>query len=217
MDGIHDMGGMHGFGAVPYRPDAVGISERWERDVHAMVVAIRNQGVANVHEFRHGIERMAPAGYLASGYYERWMASVETLLVDKGVLAPGEVDARLAAGATVPPDDPGRTAELVAAMKARPRPPVPALAPRFAVGDRVRAKNLHPPGHTRTPRYVRAKVGTVAVALGVQESADAFAAGDETAYEHVYAVGFPGAELWGPDAEAAAVHVDLYERDLEPA
>ena len=217
MDGIHDLGGMHGFGPISYVPEAPGIHDAWERDVHAMVVAVLGQGTCNVHEFRHAIERMAPAAYLAASYYERWMASVETLLTEKGVLAAGAVDARLAAGASPSPADPGRTDELVAAMKARPRRPAPALPPRFGVGDRVRAKNLHPPGHIRLPRYVRGRVGAVAVALGVQESAGAHASGDETAYEHVYAVGFDGTELWGPDAEAARVHVDLYESCLEPA
>ena len=88
MDGVHDLGGTHGFGAVPYRPDDVGIHEVWERDVHAVVVALLGQGVANVHEFRHGIERMAPARYLASGYYERWMASSKRSSSTRGCSSP---------------------------------------------------------------------------------------------------------------------------------
>ena len=68
----------------------------WERLTNALVGVLRHRGVINVDELRRGIEAMAPEEYEACGYYERWAASLETLLVEKGVLTPAEIDARAA-------------------------------------------------------------------------------------------------------------------------
>src|SRR5512143_1886927 len=157
MDGIHDLGGMHGFGGVTVEPDEPVFHAAWQRRVLGMVYQVVGFGWSNIDAFRHGIERMAPVTYLSAGYYGRWLASLETVLVDAGVLAPGELDARL---------------------EGRPAPPAPAPAaglphpidgfvrmvdhaPRYVVGQAVRTGNLHPAGHTRLPRYVRGKCGAV--------------------------------------------------------
>jgi nitrile hydratase len=210
MDGIHDLGGMHGFGRVTVEPDEPVFHARWHGRVLGMVYQIVGFGWANIDAFRHGIERMDPVAYLTAGYYGRWLASLETILADDGVLAPGAVDAVLA-GEPVPASrggaDPRPTAGFVRPVD---------RAPRHAVGATVRACNVHPPGHTRLPRYVRGKRGVVhrVHAAFVFPDANAHGAGENPQY--LYTVRFDGAELWGRDAEpAAAVHVDLFEPYLE--
>lgn len=95
MNGIHDLGGMHGFG--PINPDAneVRFSEDWQRRVFGMFISVSAAGYFNVDEFRHGIERMDPVHYLSSSYYEHWLYSLETLLHEKGVVTKGDLRARV--------------------------------------------------------------------------------------------------------------------------
>jgi nitrile hydratase len=98
------------------------------------------------------------------------------------------------------------------------RMPEVEVAPGFRVGDRVRAKNMHPSGHTRLPRYARGKLGTIHADHGVFSFADSNARGDGPAPQHLYTVMFAARELWGPDAPAAdKLHLDLWEAYLEPA
>jgi nitrile hydratase len=98
---------------------------------------------------------------------------------------------------------------------ARRDDPVP---PGFAAGDRVVARNLHPAGHTRLPRYVRGHRGVIARDHGVFVFPDTHALGLGEAPQHVYSVRFEGRELWGPDAPAPdAVYVDLWEAYLDRA
>ena len=96
MNGIHDLGGMHGIGPVNPEPDEPVFHEDWERHMFAVMIATFAGGQFNVDEFRHAIERMDPAHYLESSYYEHWLHAVETLLVEKGVLTREELDARKA-------------------------------------------------------------------------------------------------------------------------
>jgi nitrile hydratase beta subunit len=96
MNGIHDLGGMHGLGPIRPDPDDPVFHEDWERRVFGLMIATFAGGNFNVDEFRHAIERMDPAHYLESSYYEHWLASIETLLVERGVLTREELDARKA-------------------------------------------------------------------------------------------------------------------------
>jgi hypothetical protein len=68
----------------------------WELLTDALVGALSREGLMNVDEMRRGIESMPPDEYERVSYYERWLYSAEAILVEKGVLAPGELDARLA-------------------------------------------------------------------------------------------------------------------------
>lgn len=63
----------------------------------SLVGTLGQSGVMNVDELCWGIESMPPRAYETASYYERWLYSVETILTEKGVLAPGELDARLKA------------------------------------------------------------------------------------------------------------------------
>jgi nitrile hydratase len=89
--------------------------------------------------------------------------------------------------------------------------------PRFAVGDRVRAADLHPSGHTRLPRYVRGRSGTVRREQPAALLPDTHAHFQGENPQHVYSVEFASSELWGDDAEAFVLNIDLYESYLETA
>jgi nitrile hydratase len=214
MNGIHDMGGMHGFGPVVVEADEPVFHATWQQRVLGMVYQVVGFGWVNIDAFRHGIERMDPVAYLDDGYYGRWLSSLERVLRDANVLAAGELDARIAGqpapAPTVPRHGlPHPTAGFVRTV---------AATPRFATGDAVRARNVHVAGHTRLPRYVRGKrgVGQRVHPAFVFPDTNAHGAGERPQY--LYTVRFATDELWGPDAEPGTVlHVDLFEPYLEPA
>jgi len=92
MNGVHDMGGMHGFG--PVERDEATFHGQWEKRVHALNALVRAAGIRNIDEGRHAIERMAPDAYLRSSYYERWLAALEALLTERGLVTTAELDVR---------------------------------------------------------------------------------------------------------------------------
>ena len=215
MNGVHDMGGMDGFGpVVPEKNEPVFHAE-WERRMFGLVLPLVRATQSAFDEFRHAIERMPPAQYLASSYYERWLAAAETLLVERGVVTREELltneDASI---------DPALIANAVPARgptpvkNKSPKKPPPA---RFVKGDRVRGRNLNPSGHTRLPRYVRGKSGVVARDWGVFVYPDTIAHRAGTKPQHCYSVAFDACELWGKSANTRErVYIDLWEDYLEP-
>ncbi len=222
MNGVHDMGGMDGFGPVVREAKEPVFHADWERRLFALVSAAMGAAQINIDEFRHAIERIPPAQYLASSYYERWLAAAETLLVERGVItreeliakhdgSPETVRAQIATGVrTVGPDP----------IKDKPGAKSPRA--RFARGDKVRARNLNPSGHTRLPRYVRGKRGVIARDWGVFVFPDTNAHHAGTKAQHCYSVGFEARELWGKSADGRErnlrerVLIDLWEDYLEP-
>jgi nitrile hydratase beta subunit len=218
MDGIHDMGGMQGFGRVSALTDEPAFGEPWEGRAFSLgLLAIRASGT-NLHAFRHAIERVPPADYLA-GYYSRWLEGAERLLTDSGILAAGAVDARARKLSGADVAEPGA-----------PEPHKPQMASGgpgnlrqveagslFKPGDRVRVRDIHPSGHTRLPGYVRGHTGTVAIVQPAAVLPDTAAHFRGENPQHVYAVEFDSADLWGPDSEPFRVSVDLFESYLEEA
>jgi nitrile hydratase len=164
----------------------------------AAIVATRASG----GEFRHSIERMEPAQYLSSGYYEHWLTGAATMAFEHGLVAR---------------DDLGDGFPL--SRPARPSCIGPSGAPAFSVGARVRVRAWHPTGHTRCPRYVQGRVGTVVRVDGTSNVPDVEAHSPERIAEPTYSVRFDPAELWGEGAEpgATSFHVDLWHRYLEEA
>jgi nitrile hydratase subunit beta len=226
MNGIHDLGGMDGFGPVVPERDEPVFHEQWERDVFATTLATMGP-VYNLDEFRHAIERMGNLHYLQGSYYEHWLASLETILTEKGVISRAELDARVAQlkedPASVPGPQPRGDDQLAPAIAAAIRSGAStqravAHPARFAVGDRVVARVTTPRGHTRLPRYVRGKVGTVEIVHGafVLPDTNAHLRGEEP--EYVYAVRFDANEVWGDRSAGgrSSVYVDLWESYLEP-
>ena len=92
MSRINDVGGMAGFPAIAEEPDEPPFHADWEAHVFALNGALIKRGVYNLDEFRDAIERMPPEEYLAASYYERWFTAITTLLVEKGVAVPDELD-----------------------------------------------------------------------------------------------------------------------------
>jgi len=220
MNGVHDMGGMHGFGPVTPEKDEPVFHARWEARVWALRRLMGGWRRWNIDAGRHSIERIAPADYLRSSYYERWFRSLVTLITESGLVTPQE----LASGRPDPGTKkaaPPITAAALPEMnlKGRPSDRPSNAAPRFAVGDLVRAKDLNPTGHTRLPRYVRGRVGTIELLHGAHVFPDSNAHFQGEQAHALYTVRFTAPELWGDAAvnPADAVCVDLWESYLEGA
>jgi nitrile hydratase subunit beta len=222
MNGGHDLGGMHGLGPIDPEPEADEpvFHHAWEKRVFALNLAAGALGQWTIDMGRHARERQHPADYLRHTYYENWLAGLEKLVVERGLVSAEELAAGKASG---PAGDALRARVLQAAnvgrvmAKGSPVDIAVDVPPRFAVGDRVRAINRNPSGHTREPRYVRGRTGVVRERYGAHVFPDRSAAGERVG-GHLYSVRFEAGELWGePAAPASAVYVDLWEDYLEPA
>jgi len=204
MDGMHDLGGRQGFGPVRHAPGAPAFHAAWEKRVNALYSLAVRLGYFNMDEYRHAIERMEPRHYLSASYYERSLTSLATLLVEKGVLSRDELE-RLAEGVFP-----------LALPSAQGRGNV-AGRERYAPGDRVRVRTDLVPGHVRMPGYIRGRSGVVVAESPAYPFPDAHAHGIEAADEPTYDVRFASAELWPGGADAAFVHVGVFQSYLERA
>ena len=218
MNGVHDMGGMHGMGPIEYEPDEPVFHHRWEARIYALTRAAGAWRKWNIDAGRHGIERIPAADYLRMSYYERWAVRLIDMLIRSGLVTREEIAAGRpdpGAGKRTPP----LTAEMVPDMVARRGKydrDIPAVA-RFKPGDRVRTRNINPIGHTRLPRYARAKTGEIARDHGVFVFPDTNAHFQGEHPQHLYSVRFEARELWGADAPPRdSVFIDLWENYLEP-
>jgi len=223
MNSVHDMGGMQGFGPVLPEADEPLFHADWEARALAITLAMGACGQWNIDLSRSARESLPPPVYLNSSYYEIWLRGLERLMLDRGLVAADE----LQGGQMLqPPKSMARMlpGDSVDAMLAAGSPASrPAGSPaRFAAGDRVRARNLHPAGHTRLPRYVRGHTGTVQRVHGAHIFPDRHISHllppfDQTP-EWLYTVVFDGTELWGAAADPTLqVSVDAWEPYLEAA
>ena len=222
MNGAHDLGGMHGLGPINPEPesDEPVFHANWEKRVFGLSLAAGYLGKWNIDISRHSRERQHPVEYLRHTYYENWLVGLKKLLVEAGLVNPEE----LATGkATGPADASIRKrilkAEEVAEAIAKGSPVAVTIdtSPRFKSGDRVRAINRHPTGHTREPRYVRGRVGVIHEHHGAHVFPDRNAEGSKEG-RHLYSVRFEAEALWGENASGrSAVYVDMWENYLEPA
>jgi nitrile hydratase subunit beta len=209
VDGVHDLGGMEGFGPVEVEPDEPVFHREWEGRTFVVAGAALGAGGFNTPMFRHAIERMDPGHYLTSSYFEHWLTAVATLLVEAGMISRDDLEARAAGFPLSRPAEVGADDVDV---------PAPRDTPRFAVGDAVRVRDLHFAGHTRCPRYVRGRRGVIVRVDAVAPIPEVEAHRRERVPDPTYGVRFDAAELWSDDAEPdAVVHVDLYDCYLEPA
>jgi nitrile hydratase subunit beta len=220
MNGVHDMGGMHGFGPLDLSEHGQApFHAEWEKHVRALQDTTEDR-YYNLDAFRYGIEQMDPADYLRSGYYERWLATVTTNMLASGLITADELDAKTAYFLEHPEAEVPREATnpVISAPKPVYWPVPPEQTPRFGLGDAVVTRNEHPVGHTRLPRYARGKRGVIARVHGTYVFADTNAMGLGEHPQVVYAVQFDGGELWGESAEpGTTVSIDLWESYLEPA
>lgn len=217
MNGPHDLGGEHGLGPINPEPE---IAEPvfhgdWERRVFALTLTCGMLGQWSIDEGRYARERQHPVDYLSNTYYENWLAGLETLLVEKGLVTANElvtgVAESIAEGYQVPDVD--ATQKILA--NGGPTRMESDLTPSFSVGEKVRVINQNPLTHTRAPRYTRHHTGTVEFGHGVHVFADASAHGRHQGV-HLYTVRFEADELWGKKAPGGPVYVDLWEPHLEP-
>jgi nitrile hydratase beta subunit len=219
MNGVHDMGGMDGFGKVEPEPNEPMFHHEWEGRVLAMVRAMGAAGAYNIDTSRFYRESLPPEVYLSSSYYKKWLLGLENNLIDKGYVGVEEVANGHASVPTRPLKHGKFTIDDLERVMVRGKFSREASAPaKFKPGDRVRAKNIHPKTHTRLPRYVRGHIGVVELNLGCSVYPDtaAMEAGENPQW--LYTVVFDGAELWGPDADPTVkVSIDAFEPYLEPA
>jgi nitrile hydratase len=218
MNGVHDMGGMHGFGKVEPEPDEPVFHAAWEGRVLALHRATLFTHAWTIDTSRAAQERLPAAVYLGASYYERWVLAIERNAVEHGLVDPDE----LAAGHALRPGKPVErilTRDEVGAVLSRGsygRPPRRAAA--FRPGDRVRTKNINPPTHTRLPRYARGRLGLVEAVRGVCVFPDSVTTGRGEDPQWLYNVVFDGRELWGADADPTLkVSIEAFEPYLEPA
>ena len=241
MDGVHDLGGMHGFGPVRPDTDEPLFHGPWEERVLAVTLATGALGRWTIDRSRFTRESLPPAIYLSSSYYEIWLRGLERLLVESGLLAADDLGPTARADL---PEGAGSAHDTAATTSTAPAPgtavAVPwerlqasldagtpyvrdvAGGPAFAAGERVRTCADHPAGHTRLPRYARGKVGTVLAVRGAHVFADrnAVPAGTPAPGEArwLYTVEFDGPTLWGADADpTSSVTVDAWEPCLAAA
>jgi nitrile hydratase beta subunit len=218
MDGVHDMGGMHGFGKVVPEQDEPVFHEDWEARTEALCGAMLYTGVWSIDQRRFAREQLPPAVYLASSYYKKWALGLEKQLAELGLAGADE----LAAGHALRPGKPLKrklSAAEVPRVITRGSFARPAQASaRFKPGDRVRTKNIHPKTHTRLPRYARDKVGMVEALRGCHVFPDTVAIGKGEDPQWLYTVLFDGRELWGESAEPSLkVSIEAFEPYLDPA
>lgn len=219
MNGVHDLGGMHGMGPITREADEPVFHEPWEGRVFALNRATAALGKWNIDASRHSIERIPPADYLRMSYYEKWLAGLVTRLQESGLISRAELESGSAAS-EFSKATPALTADQVPAVvteRGRFERPVNE-PPRFAIGQAVRAKKINPTGHTRLPRYARGAVGVVDRIHGAHVFPDSNAHFRGESPQHLYSVRFAARELWGGEAAPRdAVYIDLWESYLDPA
>lgn len=219
MNGAQDLGGMHGFGPVIPERDEPPFHADWERRAFALTLAMAMPGGWNLDMSRAARESLPPPEYFAKSYYEIWLAGLEKLMAERGLVMPDEIEA----GKVLHPAKsvtrtlaPGDVANVL--YRGAPTGREAATPARFRIGDRVRARNMHPRTHTRLPRYVRGHVGVIDGIHGCHVFPDSHALGKGESPQWLYTVVFGGRELWGADGDPTVkVSVDAWESYLEAA
>jgi nitrile hydratase subunit beta len=219
MNGVHDLGGMHGMGPIPYEKDEPVFHHEWEGRVYALSRAARTAGKWTLDADRHAVELLSPADYFRMSYYERWFARLVGDVLKYGLVTQQEMETGKPA-----PGSAKATPALTPAMSSRfltrglPSSDDPTVRPLFGVGQQVRARNIQPAGHTRLPRYARGKTGTITRDHGVYHFPDTVAHGLGDKRQHVYSVRFTARELWGQEASPLNfIHLDMWDDYLERA
>ena len=218
MNGVHDMGGMDGFGKVEVEEHEPPFHQTWEGRVLAMQRAMGYAGAWHIDDSRYAQETLPPQTYLAVSYYQRWELAMEKNLLLRGYVTEAELKAGHSLGPTKPLPrkltkdvvDAGMTRNSFFHQQQGPA--------RFKPGDRVRTRNINPLTHTRLPRYARDKVGTVELIHGCHAYPDSVATDRGDDPQWLYTVVFDGREIWGPDTDPTlTISIDAFEPYLEPA
>ena len=217
MNGAQDMGGVHGFGPVEPEPNEPVFHAEWEKRAFALTLAMGMPGGWNIDKSRFARENRDPGEYLSMSYYQIWFAALIKMMKERGLVTDDEIEAGHKLHAVKPvkrvlsPDDVKKVLH-----RGGPTERGTNTQAQFKPGDKVRAKNINPPSHTRLPRYVRGHVGTVESVIGCHVFPDSNATGAGENPQWLYTVVFKGSELWGPDGDPTSqVSVDAWEPYLE--
>jgi nitrile hydratase len=214
---------MDGFGAIHREPGEPVFHQVWESRVFGMSMLGAGLPPITLDARRHQLERLSPAQYLASSYYERWLARIDQALIEAGILSRKEIEERMQLLAARPDlslerrEDAAETDRIAKVLgNGRPTSRKIRQKPRFVAGDRIKTRNLNPPGHTRLPRYARAKRGVIVAHHGAHVFPDTNAHGLGENPQHLYTVRIATRELWGDSAAAnESVFIDLWESYLQ--
>ena len=219
MRGGQDLGGMHGLGPVEPEEDEPWFHAEWERRCFALTLAMGATGQWNLDMSRFARENRHPADYMRMSYYEIWLAGLERLLAERGLVEPGEFEGRPRTSPAPVLDRRLEAGDVVRTLgRGGPASRPERVPPRRAVGDRVRVLPGNTAGHTRAPGYLRGRFGTIDRIHGVFVFADSNAAGRGEDPQPLYSVRFAAGELWGPEAACGdAVYADLWESHIEAA
>lgn len=219
MDGIHDLGGMEGFGPInaTFDQNPFASFADWEKRVVGLSYTLLLEGTT-IDWFRHVIELMEPKDYLKSAYFDKWYAAYIVMLVDNGKFAVPDFGQPSDAINAKPPSE-----DAVAAVLEQDRASAASYemdaktSPALVVGQSVRARSHMHSGHHRLPRYARGAEGRIVAHHGCHPLPDKSARGDVVP-EHLYTVRFGARSLWGPDAAPNDfVSLDLWESYLVPS
>jgi nitrile hydratase beta subunit len=212
MDGIHDMGGMHGFGKVVPEKDEPVFHAPWEGHCLALNRAMGAIGAWSIDEGRAGIEA------LESSYYKKWALRLENMVIARGLAGADEIAAGHALRSGNRLNRKLQIADVPRTLSRGSFGRTPQSAPRFKIGDRVRTKNIHPPTHTRLPRYARGRVGVIEANRGCHVFPDSTAVRAGENPQWLYTVLFQGRELWGEECDPTLkVSIEAFEPYLDPA
>ena len=213
MNGAHDVGGMQDMGPIRREHNEPVFHTVWESRVFALFNAVDVEWPYR----RTQIELIPPADYLRMSYYEKWLTALPQILIKTGMATPAEIESGKAVGGVATGHHVLTVAEVASWNVPDTSPKLTATA-NFHAGQRVRARNLNPVGHTRLPRYVRGRVGTIERNGDVEELQDSDIRGLGPKQQHVYTVRFAAPELWGDQASPHDyVYVALWEGYLESA
>jgi nitrile hydratase beta subunit len=217
VNGGQDLGGTHGHGPVKPEPNEPVFHEEWEKRAFALTLAMGRPGGWNIDMSRFARENRPPGEYLSMSYYQIWLAGLVTLLKERELVTEKEIATGHAQGPAKPVTrvlSPGDVAKVL--YRGGPTERQTNTSAIFKAGDKVRAKNINPPTHTRLPRYVRGRVGTVERVIGCHVFPDSNATGAGENPQWLYTVRFGGRELWGPEGDPTTkVSVDAWEPYLE--
>jgi nitrile hydratase len=216
MNGIHDMGGMQDMGPIEVEKNEPVFHAPWEARVYAMN---RTMGASGKLKggLRPAIESLSAIDYLRMSYYEKWLFSFTERMVAGGAVTRAELESGRPAEGSARSRPAVLAADVPSFMRRVPPRRHDQVAARFQIGQHVRARNINPVTHTRLPRYVRGKSGTIEHDRGVAAFPDTNVYGLGDKPQHVYSVRFAARELWGEQAMAQdAVYIELWEDYLEP-
>jgi nitrile hydratase subunit beta len=216
MNGAHDMGGRAGFGPVVQETNEPVFHASWEGRVYGLSGAVGAFEPWNIDEERHGCENQPPLNYVTSSYYATWLMWLERAVVEKDLATQAELASGKSQNGNVTkpllkPKD-VMAAQTSFATYHRET----AAKPAFAVGQRVRVRNMMTATHTRLPGYLRGVFGEIVMVHGNHVFPDSNAQGKGENPKWLYAVRFTANAVWGIDTKDL-IHADLWEPYLEPA